>query len=79
MIIFAMWLKNNHSLPFIRKIEEKTLKRLNVIKTRKEQEIIFCTFCGKPQNEVSKITQSETGVSICNECVVIWNKLLNDK
>ena len=63
----------------IRKFEEKTLKRLNVIKTLKEREIVLCSFCGKPQNEVRVLIQSETSVTICYECIVFCNKLLNGK
>ena len=71
----------NHDVTIecIRKTEEKALQRLSVIKTQKEQEIILCSFCGKPQNEVRILIQSETSVTICYECVVFCNKLLNDK
>lgn len=41
--------------------------------------MILCSFFGKLQIEVRILIQSETGVTICNECVVFSNKLLNDK
>lgn len=73
--------KQNHDVTIerIRKIEGKVLKNLNVIKAQKVQEIILCSFCGKPQNGVHMLIQSQTGETICNECVVFCNKLLNDK
>lgn len=71
----------NHgvTLVCIRDIEEESSKKFNVINTQKDQEIILCTFCGKLPHQVHMLIQSETGVNICNECVVFSKKLLNDK
>lgn len=77
MINFETWL-NNLPAPFVRKVEEKVLKKPADSKSQKEQKIIFCAFCGKSQNEVCNVIQLDTGKTICNECVVVWNKSLSD-
>ena len=63
----------------IREIEEKALKMLSASEKEKEQLAITCSFCGKSHNIVKNLIQSDTGATICNECVALCNNLLNDK
>ena len=36
-----------------------------------------CSFCGKPNAEVQRLIAGPKGVFICNECVVLCNKILD--
>ncbi len=36
----------------------------------KEQELVYCSFCGRPNTQVVKMVQGP-GVSICSECTMI--------
>ena len=37
----------------------------------------LCSFCGKPNAEVQRLTAGPKGVFICNECVALCNKILD--
>ncbi len=37
-----------------------------------------CSFCGKSQDEVSRLVQGPPGVCICNECIVLCGQLVED-
>jgi hypothetical protein len=52
----------------IKEIEEKALKKLRRVKEQEPKELT-CSFCGKKKSEVSKLVQSDSGVTICNECL----------
>ena len=39
---------------------------------------VTCSFCGKPQSEVRLIAGPE-GVTICEECVLLCNDILNNQ
>ena len=55
-------------------------KALNKIKTRKqhiEKNSKSCSFCKKSHNKVNKIIETDAGVTICNECVILCNELIN--
>jgi ATP-dependent Clp protease ATP-binding subunit ClpX len=45
--------------------------------SRKPEEVLQCSFCGKSQNEVKKLIAGP-GVYICNECIDICNEIIND-
>jgi len=45
--------------------------------TRRPEEILRCSFCGKSQNEVKKLIAGPS-VYICNECIDICNEIIND-
>ena len=38
---------------------------------------VYCSFCGKPQEDVRKIIAGP-GVYICNECVDLCNNILEE-
>lgn len=37
-----------------------------------------CSFCGKNQDDVSRLVQGHPGVCICNECIVLCGQLVED-
>ena len=43
-----------------------------------EQEEVKCSFCGKPQSQVKKIVAGN-GVYICNECIDLSKKIIDDE
>ena len=40
--------------------------------------IIHCSFCGKGENEVSRMLAGPPGIYICNECVMICESILSE-
>ncbi|MFN3874258.1 MAG: ClpX C4-type zinc finger protein, partial [Ignavibacterium sp.] len=46
--------------------------------TKKNSEILKCSFCGKSQKEVKKLIAGD-GVYICNECVSLCNEILEEE
>ena len=44
----------------------------------KSVENLRCDFCGKPQNDVSKLIAGPNSVHICDECVILCNEILID-
>ena len=62
----------------IRQIEEKALKKLSKRKRQIETNLKICSFCKKPHTEVKKIIETESGITICNECVNLCNNLISD-
>ena len=43
-----------------------------------EKKNVYCSFCGKPQNNVKKIVAGP-GVYICDECITLCNSILEDE
>lgn len=48
------------------------------IRTRAEDRYV-CSFCGKDSQEVNCLVASETGVTICNECLVMSCEILSEQ
>ncbi|MCB0330090.1 MAG: AAA family ATPase, partial [Bdellovibrionales bacterium] len=46
--------------------------------TKKASKPLFCTFCGKSQEEVQKLVAGP-GVYICDECVELCNDILHEE
>ncbi len=44
---------------------------------RRPEELLCCSFCGKSQNDVKKLIAGP-GVYVCNECIDIFNEIIND-
>jgi len=63
----------------IREIEEKALKKLGARKKELEQKELTCSFCGKSKLATTRIIKSDTGVTICKECVLKCVDLLNEE
>ena len=42
-------------------------------------EQIFCSFCGKSQNEVRKLISGPNGIYICDECVDICSEIIDEE
>ena len=47
-------------------------------KTPKKQELLFCTFCGKNHQEVTRLVAGP-GVYICDKCVSLCNEILSSE
>jgi late competence protein required for DNA uptake (superfamily II DNA/RNA helicase) len=58
----------NHKQSDIRAVDE----------TPREKNILYCSFCGKTQQEVSKLIAGP-GTYICNECVALCNEIIAEK
>lgn len=39
---------------------------------------IYCSFCGKSNDEAQQIVTSETGSSICNECIELCRDIIGE-
>ena len=48
-------------------------------KSAKKAVTLFCTFCGKSQHEVKKLISGPASIFICNECVEICNRIVDDQ
>ena len=46
--------------------------------SKKDENILKCSFCGKGQDEVKKLIAGPT-VYICNECVELCNEIMADE
>lgn len=55
-------------------------KRSSQHNERKEDELVFCSFCHRPNTQVLKMVQGP-GVNICSECAMIAVQylILNDR
>ena len=47
-------------------------------KGNKEEKLLFCSFCGKNQNEVRKLIAGPS-VYICNECIDLCNDIIQEE
>ena len=47
-------------------------------KGNSEDKLLFCSFCGKNQNEVRKLIAGPS-VYICNECVDLCNDIIQEE
>ena len=47
-------------------------------KDNKEEKLLFCSFCGKNQNEVRKLIAGPS-VYICNECIDLCNDIIQEE
>lgn len=65
------------SLSNARHKEEKNKESSN---NGQKQELVYCSFCGRPNTEVVKMVQGP-GVNICSECTMIAVQylILDDK
>lgn len=41
------------------------------------EEVVKCSFCGKPQTEVEKLIMGPESVYICNECIDICKEIID--
>ena len=47
-------------------------------KDNNEEKLLFCSFCGKNQNEVRKLIAGPS-VYICNECIDLCNDIIKEE
>ena len=47
-------------------------------KDTNEEKLLFCSFCGKNQNEVRKLIAGPS-VYICNECIDLCNDIIQEE
>ena len=47
-------------------------------KDNNEEKLLFCSFCGKNQNEVRKLIAGPS-VYICNECIDLCNDIIQEE
>ena len=45
---------------------------------KKDENVIRCSFCGKPQDQVSRLIAGPGGVFICNECVELCREIIDE-
>ena len=43
------------------------------------EDMIFCSFCGRLRQEVNKLIEGPDGILICDECVEMCHKIMNDE
>lgn len=60
--------------------DDKVVKLGSKKKEQKESEVVYCSFCGRPNTQVIKMVQGP-GVNICSECTMIAVQylILNDR
>ena len=46
---------------------------------KKDENAIHCSFCGKPQDQVSRLIAGPGGVFICNECVELCREIIDEE
>jgi len=63
-----------------KKAKEKKSERLEHKEDSQKYEPVYCSFCGRPNNEVIKMVKGP-GVNICSECAMIAVQylILNDR
>lgn len=44
-----------------------------------EKPKLYCSFCGKCQDEIEKLIASPRNITICNECVVLCVEIVNEE
>lgn len=62
------------------KEDKKTDKNVEKVEETKSNELVYCSFCGRPNTQVVKMVQGP-GVNICSECtmIAIQYLILEDK
>lgn len=45
----------------------------------KKNKLLYCSFCGKSQNEVKKLIAGPASIYICDECINLCNDILHDE
>lgn len=60
--------------------KDKVIKLGEKREQKAEQELVYCSFCGRPNTQVLKMVQGP-GVNICSECTMIAVQylILNDR
>ncbi len=53
-----------------KKRQKKTADSAPEINNTSNQEVVYCSFCGRPNTQVIKMIQGP-GVNICSECTMI--------
>lgn len=55
-------------------------KRSKKTETHQEKDLVYCSFCGRPNTQVLKMVEGP-GVNICSECTMIAVQylILNDR
>ncbi len=53
-------------------------KKTNIKNFEELDEMIFCSFCGRMKHEVNKLIEGPDGIFICDECVEICHKIMED-
>ena len=63
-----------------KKAKKKTQQEKEIIKEKNQDELVYCSFCGRPNTQVIKMVQGP-GVNICSECTMIAVQylILNDR
>ena len=41
-------------------------------------DMVFCSFCGRLRQEVNQLIEGPDGILICDECVEVCHRLMND-
>ena len=43
------------------------------------KDTIFCSFCGRLRQEVNKLIEGPDGIFICDECIEMCHKIIQDE
>ncbi len=49
------------------------------VKNKYNEDMIFCSFCGRLRQEVNKLIEGPDGILICDECVEMCHKIIMDE
>lgn len=62
------------------KLGSKKAKKVHEESESNQSEVVYCSFCGRPNTQVIKMVQGP-GVNICSECTMIAVQylILNDR
>ena len=44
-----------------------------------DEEMIFCTFCGRLREEVNKMIEGPESIYICDDCVNMCHKIMQEQ
>ena len=63
-----------------KKARKKPEKPVETLKEQQNDDLVYCSFCGRPNTQVIKMVQGP-GVNICSECTMIAVQylILNDR
>ena len=60
-------------------LEKKTEMEKRIRQKEEFPDKVFCSFCGKPEEECQKMIAGPSNVFICDECVGICGEILEDE
>ncbi len=62
-------MSDSEKIVSLKQVRKKT-KEAKTDEILKQSELVYCSFCGRPNTQVAKMVQGP-GVNICSECTMI--------